>query len=103
MTERMDLLNEIKEGCKHDQDKLDWTLMPWKGLEQVVKVLAFGARKYARGNWKIVNDARRRYLAAAYRHMNEASDGSWLDSESGLPHLAHAACCLIFLLWFGEE
>ncbi|WP_228144548.1 dATP/dGTP diphosphohydrolase domain-containing protein [Moraxella lacunata] len=27
-----------------------------------------------------------------------------VDGESGLPHLAHAVCCLIFLMWFdGSE
>lgn len=88
-------------GQKHDNDKPDWTLMPWRGLESVIRVLEFGADKYGRNNWKTVPDAKRRYLAAAYRHINAVSDGQWLDEESGLPHLAHAGCCILFLLWFG--
>jgi hypothetical protein len=39
-------------GKKFDRDKVDWTLMPWKELEQVLEVLEFGAKKYSRDNWK---------------------------------------------------
>ena len=28
--------------------------------------------------------------------------GEQLDPESKLPHLAHAVCCLLFILWFEE-
>ncbi len=90
-------------GNKYDDGKLDWTLLPWKSVEQVVKVLAFGANKYAPNAWKQVPDARRRYMAATYRHLTAVSQGEWLDSESHIPHLAHAACNILFLIWFGED
>ena len=102
-------------GDKFDNGKPDWTLIPWVALEPVVKVLEFGAAKYSRDNWKHVSNARRRYLAAAYRHLNAISDGEWIDNDkmntagevvekgSKLPHAAHAICCLLFLLWFGED
>lgn len=92
-----------EEGKKFDDDKLDYSLIPWKSMDEVVKVLMFGARKYSRGNWKKVPQARRRYVAAAYRHLNEMAEGNWFDEDSKLPHAAHAICCLIFLLWFGKD
>ena len=93
------------EGKKFDSDKLDYSLVPWKPMDEVVKVLMFGAftKGYGKDNWKHVPDARRRYRAAAHRHLNALSDGEWLDCESKIHHAAHAICCLIFLLWFGDE
>jgi len=90
-------------GRKDDKEKPDWSLMPFKVLTEVVKVLTFGKRKYERNNWKHVNDARNRYFAAAQRHLTEWQSGELIDEESGLHHLAHACCCLIFLMWFDDE
>jgi hypothetical protein len=88
----------IKEGMKFDADKPDYTLVPWDGLEEIVKVLEFGARKYARDNWKHVLGADTRYQAAAFRHLIAYNTGEKVDQETGLSHLAHAGCCLLFLL-----
>lgn len=89
-------------GEKHDEDKLDWTLLPIESIEKVIDVLQFGAIKYGRENWKHVENADRRYIAAAYRHMAEYLKGESSDIESGLPHLAHAAASILFALYFDE-
>lgn len=91
------------KGMKFDQGKIDYTLLPWAGVEEVVKVLEFGAQKYARDNWRHVNNAQNRYLAAAFRHMIAYSQGEVNDQETGLSHLAHANCCLLFLLALHKE
>ena len=98
--EEMDRLiaQSASVGRKFDAGKLDYTLVPWDGLEEVVKVLEFGARKYARDNWKHVEGADTRYLAAAFRHLIAYNTGEKVDQETGLSHLAHAGCCLLFLL-----
>jgi hypothetical protein len=88
------------EGQKHDEGKLDWTLLPPEALEEVVKVLQHGAVKYGRDNWQRVPDGRRRYIAAAHRHLHAVSLGELTDPESGLPHLAHAVCSLLFAGYF---
>ncbi len=90
-------------GTKHDQGKPDWSLLPLDVVGEIVNVLTFGARKYARNNWKKIDDAENRYFAAAMRHITAWQSGERTDNESGLPHLAHAACCLIFLLWFDKH
>lgn len=87
-----------KAGRKDDSDKLRWDLLPWKAMEEVVSVLTFGARKYSDNGWKKVPHLRKRYRAAALRHL--ASAFGWremVDSESGKSHLAHAICCLLFI------
>lgn len=85
-------------GRKFDSDKPDYTLVPWDALEEIVKVLDFGAKKYERDNWQHVDNASNRYLAAAFRHLAAVNQGEQMDPESGLSHLAHAGCCVLFLL-----
>ena len=87
---------QVQTGMKFDSGKLDYTLLPWDGIEEVVKVLEFGAKKYARDNWKKVES--QRYMAAAFRHLVAHSKGELTDSETGLSHLAHASCCVLFML-----
>jgi hypothetical protein len=91
------------EGVKHDVEKERWDLLPVSSVRDVVRVLGFGAAKYSVDNWQKVPDARRRYYAAALRHLVAWWDGERLDPESRLPHLAHAACCVLFLMWFEDR
>lgn len=86
-------------GVKFDKDKPKWNLLPWDELEDVVKVLTFGAKKYAPDNWKFVDDANNRYMDAAMRHLVAHQQGERQDAESGESHIAHALCCLLFMLW----
>ena len=90
----------VVEGVKFDHEKPQWGLMPWKALSQVVDVLTYGAKKYAPDNWKKVPNARQRYIDASFRHLTAYASGEKNDSETGLSHLAHAMCCLLFLLAF---
>jgi len=85
-------------GKKLDTGKPRWDLLPWKATGAIVDVLTFGAKKYAPNNWRKVPEARERYLAAALRHLVAWGDGEDTDPESGLHHLAHAGCCVLFLL-----
>ena len=87
-----------REGAKHDAEKIRLDLLPPTALERVGEVLTYGAKKYAPENWRKVPDYRRRYTAAALRHLLAWMKGEPRDLESGLPHLAHAACCLLFIL-----
>jgi hypothetical protein len=81
-------------GVKYDSSKLDFTLLPWESLEEVVRVLEYGAKKYARDNWRLISAER--YEAAGLRHRVARLRGEENDPESGFSHLAHEACCLLF-------
>ncbi len=87
-----------EEGRKDDSGKLRYDLLPWKSLREVVGVLTFGAIKYAPDNWRHVPDAKARYTSAFFRHVEAWRGGETHDPETGLHHLAHAICCLLFLL-----
>jgi hypothetical protein len=89
----------VTSGTKLDAGKLPVDLLPMRALLEVAKVLRFGAEKYEREGWRTVKP-RRRYYAAAMRHIIDRALGRKLDPESGLPTLAHAACDLLFLLAF---
>lgn len=89
---------------KKDRLKDKWHLLPMAPIRWIVKVLMFGAYKYSPDGWKHgdYKDARQRYYDAAYRHIviEWWEGGNFFDEETGLPHLAHGACCVIFLLWY---
>ncbi len=84
-------------GTKADSGKLGTHLLPTRPLEAIARVLDFGARKYAEENWRAGISYSRIY-GAVLRHMWAWWRGEDLDPESGLPHLAHAGCEVLFLL-----
>lgn len=91
-----------KVGKKYDAGKANYSLVPVDALEGLTKVITFGAEKYEPNNWKLVTP-KSRYYAAMMRHIiahlkweEEEHKGLALDEESGLPHLDHALCNLVF-------
>jgi len=85
-------------GKKYDGGKPKLYLLPPKSINEVGKVLTFGAEKYDAHNWRKVEDLQNRYTSAALRHIFAHVDGEDVDEETGLSHLAHAICCLMFKL-----
>jgi hypothetical protein len=71
-------------------------------LEQMALVLGFGEKKYGTHNWRggiLIS----RLVSAALRHVFAFTKGETMDPESGLPHLAHASCCLMMAIWMGKN
>ena len=92
-----------KLGIKFDGEKTRFDLLPWNEIKQVADVFTLGAKKYADENWKFVPEGRKRYFAATMRHLVAWKEGEKIDKESGISHLAHAICCLLFLLFFDNQ
>lgn len=90
------------QGHKFDTDKPRWDLLLWPEIETIVKVLTYGAKKYGEYNWVQVEPFKDRYFAAFMRHIVAWQSGEDIDAESGLPHLAHAACSILFLMHGGH-
>jgi hypothetical protein len=93
----------MSEGMKFDEDKARWDLLPWDEIEDIVDVLTYGAKKYDADNWKSVSDPFNRYFSAMHRHIRAWDSGQSHDVETNKHHLAHAMCCLLFLLWFTKQ
>src|SRR3990167_4743776 len=82
-------------GIKADAEKPRMELLSGLWLIDVAKVLTFGAEKYDSHNWRkglVIG----RCLGAALRHITADLMGEDNDPETGLPHLAHASCELMF-------
>ncbi len=87
----------MSEGKKFDQDKPRMDLLDTEALTQIARVMGMGAKKYGDHNWR-GGLAWSRVIGAAMRHLTAFNNGEDLDPESGLSHLAHLGCCVMFLL-----
>lgn len=83
--------------AKHDEGKIDLTLVPRQIIWKIGMVRRYGTEKYGDPeNWRKVSE--QRYRAAMMRHMLAYLDDPYgVDEESGLPHLWHIACNVAFL------
>jgi hypothetical protein len=109
---------EQEAGMRFNDGKRQWGLMDfeavhpyvclfpnfWRGvnltaLEEMVKVLEFGAKKYAPNKWKkgltisSINNSLVRHVLALYK-------GERFDKESNVSHYGHILCNLMFMSWF---
>jgi hypothetical protein len=89
-------------GVKDDASKPQMSLIPGAALIEVGRVLDYGAAKYAPDNWR-AGMRTRRLLDAAIRHIYQYADGETLDQETGITHLAHAICNLMFGIVMEQE
>ncbi|NLO90704.1 MAG: hypothetical protein GX410_01760 [Elusimicrobia bacterium] len=85
------------QGHKADAGKPRLELLPFDALEEVAKVLGYGAAKYGERDWEH-GLAYGRVFGALLRHA-----WSWFrlrrtDPETGLSHMAHCAANALFLL-----
>jgi len=93
---------EVHDAVKHDKGKLRLDLVPCELTVAVATVMAYGAEKYDEHNWR-KGLVWSRVYAAAQRHLTAWWAGDETDNESGINHVAHAACCLAFLLNYMEQ
>jgi hypothetical protein len=88
----------MEEAVKKDQGKDEFDALPWKAIAKVGRVMAFGKRKYSKGNYLQGEGlAYSRLTNACLRHLIAFEDREEFDPESGESHLAHAACCILML------
>ena len=87
----------VPKFVKDDNTKTRYDLLPPELLEETAKVLTFGAQKYSAHNWA-QGASWSMYFSAMMRHMWAWWRGEDNDPETGFSHLAHAACCLSFLI-----
>jgi len=88
-------------AVKFDEGKLDWSLLPIDSVEEILKVLEFGKTKYSAWNWSSGDGFKyTRVFNSTLRHLFAWVRGEDNDPESGLSHIAHAGCNILFILYF---
>ena len=87
-------------GLKYDDNKLRYDLLPFDSLDEIVKVITHGAKKYGENNWKELDNAIDRYTGALLRHLSSLRQGEINDPDSKLMHISHIACNALFLIHF---
>jgi hypothetical protein len=85
------------EAKKFDDGKLPLHLIDPLWLDCTARVLEYGAKKYGAWNWATGTFEWHRLYRAALGHLNDWYGGQDNDPETGLSHLWHANCCLMFL------
>jgi len=88
-----------EKHLKKDAGKLRLDLIPVDAMEELSKVYAFGAKKYAEHSWESGIMLSRVY-AALLRHLFAWWRGEDTDPESGLSHLAHVVWNAVALLTY---
>ena len=89
-------------GVKYDNEKIQMELLPLRELQEVARVLTYGAKKYSPDNWKKVPDMKERYTGALLRHLTAYRQGITFDHETNpnpQRHIAQVVCNALFLLW----
>jgi hypothetical protein len=84
------------KAIKHDSAKPRLELLSKIALWGTAQVLTYGAVKYSPHNWRH-GLAWARVLGACMRHLTAFMDGEDLDEETGLPHIDHLACEVMFM------
>lgn len=85
------------------KDSIGSTKLPmhlWPMTATIMGSMGFldGALKYGRGNYRATPVRASIYYDATMRHMSKWFSGQDIDTDSGLPHFAHALACLAILV-----
>ena len=86
-------------GLRFNEGKPRWSLMSYKAMEPMIKVLEYGATKYTDHNWKKgLNSVE--ILECLQRHLAALMDGEKMDQESMQQHIGHIMCNAMFYSYF---
>jgi hypothetical protein len=91
-----------ESALRYNEGKLQWSYVHFKSLEPMVRVLEFGALKYAPKNWMKPMDTTK-ILESMQRHLAALFDGEEYDPESGISHMGHIQCNALFYNYHKER
>ena len=83
------------KALRYNDGKPKWSLVNFNSLEPMVRVLEFGAKKYATNNWKKEMPLHE-ILNSMQRHLAALIDGEEFDKESSISHMGHIQCNAMF-------
>lgn len=95
-------MEKEKEGNKalrYNTNKPKWSLVHFQSLLPMVRVLEFGATKYAPHNWQ-KGLVKSEVLDSLQHHLAALIDGEENDPESKESHMGHIMCNTMFYNYF---
>jgi hypothetical protein len=98
-------MTSTQQALRYNAGKPQWNLVDFKALEPMVQVLMYGAKKYTKDgvsgahNWKKGLPVTAT-IDSLMRHLTAYLGGEELDPESGLPHIGHIMCNIMFISHF---
>lgn len=84
------------QALRFNAGKAQYSMISLEAFEPMIRVLEFGAQKYARNNWK-KGLKKSQILDSMLRHLKAMLEGEEIDPESGLAHIGHIQCNAMFL------
>jgi hypothetical protein len=90
------------KAMRANDGKTMWDLLPYEQLEEAVKVLEYGAKKYAAWNWQKPMPLNEIW-ACAMRHMVELSKKNMLDEETKCHHAGHVIANMLFYIYHSQS
>lgn len=92
----------VEQALRYNKGKPQWSLVHYKSLEPMIRVLEFGALKYAPRNWQKPMPLDK-ILESMQRHLAALMDGEEFDSESGISHMGHIMCNGMFYTYHKDK
>ena len=96
------LRDNFKQALRYNEGKLQWSMIDYKSLEGMVRVLEMGARKYSKDNWKLGMPVTQ-VCESLMRHLFAYMSGEDKDPESGENHMAHVLVNAMFIEFIMRE
>ena len=92
----------MEKSVRYNQDKPKWRYIDWKSIEPMVRVMEYGASKYAPENWRKGLDTTE-ILESLARHLFALMSGEQIDPESNCEHIGHIMCNSMFYKYHYEK
>lgn len=99
----MEALKEMpQQALRYNHGKLQWSMVDFKSLEGMVRVLEMGAEKYSKDNWKLGMPVTQ-VCESLLRHLFSFMSGETNDQESGQSHMSHVMVNAMFIEYIMRE
>jgi uncharacterized protein YuzB (UPF0349 family) len=92
----------MEQSLRYNEGKPQWSLVDFKSLEPMVRVMEYGCQKYDRDNWKKGLDLNQ-ILESLSRHLFALMSGEIIDPESGQEHVGHIMANAMFWQYHNEK
>lgn len=92
----------MEKSDRFNEGKPKWSLVHYRSLIPMIRVLEYGCKKYSPDNWKKGLDLKE-ILESMQRHLAALMDGEEIDSESGIHHMGHIQCNAMFYNYHREK